>query len=91
MNSLDPLVRRAPALQQTRDVADGALHMNGHAAHTLGLVEGEHVRVQAGDGNVTLPVGIDDRVPDGCVLVHAAQRASVELGPWYGPVTLKRD
>ncbi|MCI0399717.1 MAG: NADH-quinone oxidoreductase subunit NuoG [Gammaproteobacteria bacterium] len=90
MNALDPLVRRAAALQQTQDVADGAAHVNASTARSLGLTAGVQIRLQQDEGSATLLIAIDDRVPDHCVLVHGAQGVSAELGPWEGPVTVQR-
>jgi NADH-quinone oxidoreductase subunit G len=87
MNSSDLLVRHAAALQQTTDVADGLVHMNGSLAERLGLSAGVKIRLQQRDNAVELGVLIDSRVPDNTVLTHAGHPVVSTLGPWFGEVT----
>jgi NADH-quinone oxidoreductase subunit G len=90
MNAIDPVTRRARSLQKTVDIADGAAHINSHLASKLGLAAGEPVDVEQDEHGIRLPVVIDDRVPDQCVLIHAAQSCHAELGPWYGEIEMSR-
>ncbi|MEQ8937720.1 MAG: molybdopterin-dependent oxidoreductase, partial [Gammaproteobacteria bacterium] len=62
MNAIDPVCRRAKALQATSDVADGMLHINTTTAESLKLSAGVEASVQQDDTTVRLPVSIDDRV-----------------------------
>ena len=75
----DPLVRRAPALQQAHDSAAPTARMNASMLAKLGLVEGGAVRV-GGAAAVTLPAQLDAGLPDGVVRVAAAHAATVALG-----------
>lgn len=90
MNSADPLSRRASALQQTADVADGAVHINQALASSLGLNDGDSVRATQGEQQVELPVAIDDSVSAQTVLIHAAHSDSALLGPWFGDISLDK-
>jgi len=90
MNAIDPVTRRARALQQTVDIADGAAHINSVLAGKLGLVAGKSADVEQDERSIRLPVVIDDRVPDQCVLIHAAQPCHAELGPWDGEISVRK-
>ncbi|HEW97432.1 MAG: NADH-quinone oxidoreductase subunit G [Candidatus Parabeggiatoa sp. nov. 3] len=85
--AVDPLVRRASALQSTQDakIAEG-VHLNAKAYQNLS--EAPEVQVQYNGTQVTLPMVLDDRVPDDCVLIYAGQRANLELGAWHGQMEL---
>ena len=87
--SVDALVRRAGALQETIDakIVDG-VHINANVATQLSLGEDKKVQVKVNGANVTLPVAIDDRVPDDGVLIYAGQTANLELGAWHGSIEL---
>ena len=88
MNSVDALVRHAPALQQTEDVADGTVHVNGKTADRLELTGADQVEVSSAAGKARLPLQIDNAVADDCALIHGAHAAGVELGPLTGRVSL---
>jgi NADH-quinone oxidoreductase subunit G len=89
-NSLDPLVRRAYALQQTADVADGRARVPPAVADRLQLKDGDRARVQQGAAAVELSVVIDNSVPPNCVLIHAGHPAVADLGGWFSAITLQR-
>jgi NADH-quinone oxidoreductase subunit G len=88
MNAADVLVRRARSLQKTADVADGAVHINSALADKLGLSGQENVRAEQNDMVLTLPLVLDDRLPDACVLIQAKHPKSAALGAWFGDITL---
>ena len=90
MNSVDALVRHAPALQQTGDVADGVVHINSATAARLGVAGQESVRVASQDAVAQLPLHLDDSVADDCVLVHGAHADTGSLGPLSGVVSITR-
>jgi len=87
MYAIDPLVRRAPALQQTRDNPGPAARMNAVQAKKLKLAAGAHVTVRAEGGEALLDLVIDARVPDGCVAIPCGHAATAALGG-DGPVTI---
>ena len=90
MNAVDALVRHAKSLQQTTDVVDGKAHINSRMAQQIGVSDGEMVLVEQDEVPVKLPVAIDDRVADRCVLIHAAQQCHAKLGDWSGVITLSK-
>jgi NADH-quinone oxidoreductase subunit G len=89
MNSLDPLVRRAQALQQTTDVADGTVHLSSATAGSLGLTTGASVQLKQSGYEREFPVTIDERLPQNTVLIQAAFQGDQPIGPWVGEVELE--
>lgn len=90
MNAVDPIVRHAPALQQTADRADSVVRVNAATAAQLELVDGETARVEAGAAAAELPLRIDETVPDGCALLHGACANNAKLGPLFGSLAVTR-
>ncbi|MFT7460584.1 MAG: hypothetical protein ACI909_003272 [Planctomycetota bacterium] len=88
MNAADAFVRRAKSLQMTEDVADGAVHINTALADRLGLIEQDEVRAEQNDVALTLPLVLDDRLPENCVLIQAKHPQSAMLGSWFSDITL---
>jgi NADH-quinone oxidoreductase subunit G len=86
----DPLVRRAPSLQKTRDARPPRAWMNARLLQKLGVAAGQPVRVRQGDGSARLAAALDDRLPDDCVRIAAAHAATAALGPMFGAVELER-
>lgn len=81
--AVDPIVRRASALQQTADNPAPAARMNAAQARKFGLYEeraGLGVNVHKGEAIVTLGLVIDPRVPDGCTLIPAGYPETAALG-----------
>jgi NADH-quinone oxidoreductase subunit G len=86
----DPLVRRAPALQQTGQGTDGTAHVHPDMAQKLGL-EGEgRIRLRQEETEMLLPYVIDEHVPADAVLLHAAHPDTGALGAWFGDVTVDK-
>ncbi len=88
--AIDPLVRRAQALQQTRDAIKAGVWINGAVAVQLGLAAGDQVTVTQSGHRVALPVAIDPALPDGCVRIPAGLSGTETLGPQFGEVTLEK-
>jgi NADH-quinone oxidoreductase subunit G len=86
----DPIVRRAASLQRTRDALPPRAWVGPMLAQKLGIKAGERVRVRQGDGEAIVEVGIDERLPAGCVRLAAAHRHTAALGPMFGPVSVER-
>jgi NADH-quinone oxidoreductase subunit G len=86
----DPIVRRAASLQRTRDALPPRVWMTSRLASELGAKPGERVRVRQGEGEAVVEVGIDERLPDGCLRLAAAHRHTAGLGPMFGSVSLER-
>ena len=90
----DPLARRSPPLQKTRDAQAPRAWMNGKLMQSLGVQPGGLVLVKQaggeGRGEAGLKAALDDRLPDGCVRVAAGHPATAGLGPMFGTVTLEK-
>jgi len=86
----DALVRRATALQETPDAGDRRLHINPTLARRFDLSDGANARLRHGEGAVELPVTLDARVPDDCVLIYTAQPAFETLDGGTAPLSLQR-
>ncbi len=86
----DPIVRRAASLQRTRDALPPRAWVGPVLAQKLGVRAGERVRVRQGEGEAIVELGIDERLPAGCVRLAAAHRHTAALGPMFGTVSLER-
>ena len=86
----DPLVRRAPSLQQTADARPPRARMNRSMLDTLGLVDGAQVRVRQGRGEAVVAAVADAAVPPGVVRLAAAHPSTCGLDGMIGPVTVER-
>jgi len=86
----DPLVRRAPSLQKTRDARPPRAWMNARLMAKLGIADGQPVRVRQGEGSAKLAAALDERLPDDCVRVAAAHASTAALGPMFGTLEIER-
>jgi len=86
----DPLVRRAPALQQTRDARPPKARMNATELERLGIAEGAQVRVRQGRGEAVVKAAVDPSVPPGVVRLGAAHPSTCGLDGLSGPVSVER-
>ena len=89
MYAADAITRRAPALQATADNPPPTARLNSKAAEKFKLTAADRVRVLTASGEATLPVVLDARVPDGCVLIPAGYPETVALGG-HGPASILR-
>ena len=87
----DPIVRRSPALQLTRDAKRGNQVGLGRALfQEWGLKEGDTVRVTQGSQSVDLPATLEANLAPGAVRISAGTPASAKLGPMFGSVTVSK-
>jgi NADH-quinone oxidoreductase subunit G len=90
----DPLARRSPPLQKTRDAQAPRAWMNGRLMQSLGVQPGGLVLVKqaggGGQGEAGLKAALDDKLPDGCVRIAAGHPATAGLGPMFGTLTLEK-
>ena len=86
---VDGIVRRAEALQLTRD-AQITVSLPGALAEKLGLCQGDRVRVLQHGGEAVLPFLRDDRLPANCARVPAGCPETSALGPSHGYIELER-
>ncbi len=85
----DPLVRRAGALQKTRNALPPVVRANAATLARLQLAAGAVARVRAGAGEAMLKVAADEGVPDGCVRIAGAHPTTATLGPLFGPIAVE--
>ncbi|MDA1117195.1 MAG: NADH-quinone oxidoreductase subunit NuoG [Proteobacteria bacterium] len=86
----DPLVRRSPPLQQTRDARAPRAWMNGALLQKLGVAAGQPVLVRQGEGSAKLIAALDDRLPADCVRVAAAHASTAGLGAMFGGLSVEK-
>ena len=82
----DPLVRRSPSLQKTRDARTPTARVNAATLAALKLTDGGAARVHQAGGEAMMKVAVDESVPDGCVRVAAGHAATSTLGAMFGPI-----
>jgi NADH-quinone oxidoreductase subunit G len=90
MYSVDPLVRRAPALQRTPATDPFGAYLHPDEAAGLGLAEGDPVQVAQNGTSVRTRVLLDATVPPGCARIPAGVAGSEALGGQIGPVTIEK-
>ena len=83
----DPLVRRAPSLQKSRDAKPPTARVNQFTLTRMGLASEGSARVRTAAGQVVLSVVIDATVPDHCMRVPAAHPTTVALGSMFGSIS----
>jgi NADH-quinone oxidoreductase subunit G len=86
----DPLVRRAEALQRTRDAAAPVARASAATLAALGVAAGERVRLRQGEAAAELDIHCDDGVAANCVRVPAGHPATASLGPMSGTISVER-
>jgi NADH-quinone oxidoreductase subunit G len=86
----DPLVRRSPPLQRTREAQPPVAWVSAATFADLGLAAGDFLRVRGAAGEAMLPVLADPRLPDGCVRIAAARPETVALGAMSAAVEVER-
>ena len=82
----DPLVRRSPPLQKTKDARPPRAWMNARLLAKLGVAAGQPVLANG----VKLMAALDDKLPEDCVRIAAGHPATAPTGPMFGPVELAR-
>ncbi|MEX1273797.1 MAG: NADH-quinone oxidoreductase subunit NuoG [Gammaproteobacteria bacterium] len=86
----DMIVRRAGALQQTRDAqADQFVRLHPDTASSLSLKHGDAVFVRAGDGRAVFTLHIDDGMAPDAVWLPLGTRIATRLGLAAGTVTVE--
>ncbi|MDX9716661.1 MAG: NADH-quinone oxidoreductase subunit NuoG [Thauera sp.] len=86
----DPIVRRAPSLQKTRDAAAPVARIAPATIAALGLSDGDRVRLTQGGGSVELVLVADSGLAEGCVRVAAAHPSTAALGALSGDLSVER-
>lgn len=84
--AVDALVRRAPPLQETSDSLSAMIAINQATAAKLGLNGSSMAVVVQNNKRISIPLYIEEAIPDGCAFIPAGVAGSNELGLNYGPV-----
>ena len=90
MYAVDPLVRRAVPLQQTKDADATYAQFSPEDAKRLKLEAGDAVTLKQNGARVVLPVKFDDSIAVGEVWVPGGLAATVALGPLSGAVEVEK-
>ena len=90
MYSVDALVRRSPALQNTPDSWGSGIRISSSLGAQLGMSEGDSAVLKQGEHSVTLPLIFDERVPDTSVWMPTAVPGSELLAEGFGAVMLEK-
>ncbi len=90
IHQLDPLVRRARALQATADASAPVVWVRGDLLARLGLDEGGMVRVRQDGVEAVLPIRRDDRLAVDTVRIAASHPLTAMLGARLGSLGLER-
>jgi NADH-quinone oxidoreductase subunit G len=88
--SLDPLVRRAPALQESADAADPRIYLAADLAKSLELASGDRLLVEQNGSEIQMESLVDARVAPGCVRVQGGQALIAGLAMSAAPVVLRK-
>lgn len=86
----DALVRRAPALQRSRDSAKPRARLHPEVLQRLGIESGSDVRLSSSAGEVRIICLADLTVPQGAVRVSAAHPETAALGAMFTELSLER-
>ncbi|MDX3905011.1 MAG: NADH-quinone oxidoreductase subunit NuoG [Pigmentiphaga sp.] len=86
----DAIVRRAESLQATPAADVPEARANSATAASLGLADGDRVRVKSATGSVELFLSLDDTVPAGAVRIAAAHAATFGLGSAFEQLSVER-
>jgi NADH-quinone oxidoreductase subunit G len=82
----DAIVRRSPPLLATHEGRLPVASMSSETLTRLGLRAGGAVLLRQGQGEATLPVAADERIPPNCVRVPAGHPQTSALGSMFGPI-----
>lgn len=87
--AVDALVRRAASLQASPLAQSAEVRLHPDVARELGLSGREQVQVRQNGNTISLPLVLDESVPRGCAWIPAGLKASMALGPAFGPVAIQ--
>lgn len=90
MYRVDPLVRRAQALQETITPDFFSVSINQKMADQLNFAEGDTIRAIQGDSHVLLPLVINNRLSDYTVLIFSGLKETVAFGQHMSEVILEK-
>jgi len=86
----DALVRRAEALQLTKDARAPTASLPTHLWLLLGLKPGDKVRISQGSGALVIGASEDSSLVDGVVRVPAGHPDTAALGAMFGVLRVEK-
>ncbi|MCU7840548.1 MAG: NADH-quinone oxidoreductase subunit NuoG [Candidatus Thiodiazotropha sp. (ex Troendleina suluensis)] len=86
----DPLVRRAKALQLTKDAGNAAIRLHPQEAIRQGLESAQNALIKQNGYQANLPLALDESIPEGCVWISTGLRDTSMLGQPFGEVTVEK-
>lgn len=86
----DPVVRRSVALQKSLDGKQAFASLSATECKKRSLSGGDMLHVKQNGSAVSLPVKLDNNVPDGCVWVPTGLPETVGLGELYGAIEVSK-
>ena len=88
MYRVDPLVRRAKALQAM--IPPAAVQLNPQDAANMGVAAGDTLKVSQGAVTITLPAQLDAGIPAGCAGLQSGIEISNVLGAAFGTLQIAK-
>jgi len=86
----DSIVRRASALQMTNDAKPPKAYLPVALGESLGIRNGDLVKVRQGDGSAVLTAQLVETLPENVVRIAAAHDSTSSLGPMFGTVSVEK-
>ena len=86
----DSIQRRALSLHNTAIANNPICYINSKLAKQVGLVDGDKAVTSQNGRQLVLPVTIDDRIADQCVLIHTGMELTSALDNSLTEITLSR-
>ncbi|GAC1419764.1 MAG: hypothetical protein NVSMB6_21660 [Burkholderiaceae bacterium] len=86
----DAIVRRAHALQHTRDAQVPNARISTALAQQLDMPEGGRLTVAQTGGSVVMNAVVDPTLPDSVVHISAAHPSTIGLGAMFGPIGVEK-
>jgi len=87
---VDMLVRHAEPLQDTVDAIGAAIYLNAATALRAGVADEDEAQAVQGSYSATLPLVIDEAIPDDCVMIPTALEQTASLGAASGVIELHK-
>jgi NADH-quinone oxidoreductase subunit G len=86
----DAIVRRSDSLQRTADAKAPSLTLSAAQFETLGIAEGDYVKVSQDSLSINLPANLDKTLPSNVVRVASGVLATHQLGAMFGAIKVER-
>ncbi len=88
--AVDMLVRRAAPLQDTSDAIGAAIYLNAATALRSGVADEDEAQAVQGSYSATLPLVIDEAIPDDCIMIPTALEQTASLAAAWGAIEIRK-